>query len=54
MVADIAVTCDKCSSNRIDFPAHDDDVVTCGDCGHALATLGVLKAQVERGMAERR
>ncbi len=48
----IDLSCSRCGGNRLDIPgqAGDDSPVVCEDCGHALGSLGDLKAKVERAV----
>ena len=40
----IDLSCVKCGSNRLRFPAADEDPVTCEDCGAEGKSLGEVKA----------
>lgn len=44
----IDLTCANCQQNRFNYPPDDDDaaMVTCGDCGFALGSVGALKQAV--------
>jgi hypothetical protein len=47
------LSCGKCGSNRLRFPASDEGLVTCEDCGHAVLSLGELKVRVAEQMSTR-
>lgn len=40
------LSCRSCGSNRLSFPASDDDSVTCDDCGASVLTLREAKALI--------
>lgn len=42
----IDLSCGKCGSNRLRFPAADLDLVTCEDCGASGKSLGDVKAMM--------
>lgn len=44
----IDLTCEACGDNRFSFPRDggDDAVVTCGECGHVVGTIGAMKDEV--------
>ena len=45
----IDLSCAKCGSNRLRFPASDKEPVTCEDCGAAGKSLGDVKAIMASG-----
>jgi hypothetical protein len=51
----IDLSCGQCGSNRLDIPAQasDERPVVCGECGHALGSLGELKTRVEQAVLRR-
>jgi len=51
-VKPIDLSCDSCGSNRLHFPATDDGLVTCEDCGSNGRTLSDVKLQVAQQMAD--
>ncbi|HEX8261448.1 MAG TPA: hypothetical protein VF547_01085 [Allosphingosinicella sp.] len=48
----IDLSCGECGSNRLDIPGQDRDdcPILCEECGHALGSLGDLKARVEQAV----
>ncbi|HLL30496.1 MAG TPA: hypothetical protein VK403_05830 [Allosphingosinicella sp.] len=52
MKLNVDLSCGECGSNRLDIPAQasDDSPVVCEECGHALGSLGEVKARVEQAV----
>lgn len=52
----IELACAECGRNRFSFPPEgtDQDIVTCGDCGHEIGTLASLKDRVAKLVLGRR
>lgn len=51
----INLQCESCGANRFKFPESGGDkaMILCDDCGHAVGTLGSLKAKVARAVLKK-